>query len=230
MSDALYFLPIIAEALSKLDTKGSLLSAFDQIQNFGSQKRYHHGYENFMRFMTEAYGHHEILNDDQIRQIMLEIILSTDEFSALEKEVLMKMVVSSDWHQKEFGEIDELIRHSANKNRYPVIEIFCNRKRIGRIELTKQMPRQSIAGIVSGEYVLKLDTGWVLWQGQFTDKDLLWKKAFGKKDLKLAADSGQTSPEPVRQIPLLDGRIIVRVFAGIESGMIEVQRRDPHGN
>lgn len=230
MSDELYFLPILAEAFSTPGTKTSLKQAFDQIQRLGSQPRYQCGHKNFTWFMAEACCHHKILNEDHLRQLMLDIALATGKFSTPQKKVGMKMIASSTLHQKEFDEISEMIGHSTDQARCLVINVFCNRKKMGTLELPRQASRQSISGIVPGAYILKLDTGWVLWQEPLTEKDLLWKKAFDAKDLKLAADSGQTSPDPVRRIPLLDGRIVIVVFAGIESGMIELQLRDVNGN
>ena len=230
MRDELYFLPILAEALIKPDTKESLTNAFDQIQRLGSQQRYHHGFVNFLQFMGEASNFDEALNEDHIRQIMLEIASSTDKFSSLQKEGLIKIIASSDKYQREYEEIGHLIRFSEVPNWYPVINVYCDRRIAGTLEFKKQAFRQSIGNIVPGRYAIKLDTGWLLWQGLLTDKDLLWAKAFDKESLKFAADSGQTNPEPVRRINLLEGQIIVEFFAGIESGMIEIQLRDPNGN
>ena len=123
MSDKLYFLPIIAKALSEPNTKVSLMNAFEQIQRLSIQKRYQHGFDNFKKFMAESCSYHETLNDDHVRQFMLEIASPTNELPSLEKKMLVEAIGSFDGHGKEFDEIEQMIRRSTGK-RCPVIELF----------------------------------------------------------------------------------------------------------
>ncbi len=90
---------------------------------------------------------------------------------------------------------------------------------------------RSVDGIAPGDYRVKLDTGRVLWEGCLAERDLLWSKAFPGEPLKMAADSGQPIGNPTREISLLEGTVILRVFAGVESGFMEIELKpsEPQG-
>lgn len=78
-----------------------------------------------------------------------------------------------------------------------------------------------------GTYCLRCDTGRVLWEGRLVDSDLLWAKAFPGQPLKMAADTGHNRAKPTQSIALLHGALMLRIFAGIEDGMLEVERVKP---
>ena len=90
--------------------------------------------------------------------------------------------------------------------------------------------KQSVSGIVPNNYVLKLDTGWILWKNQLTAEDVIWKDAFAGQDLQLAAESGDADQRPTQRIVLLNGQLTVSLFAGIESGSLEIQWAGSYGN
>jgi hypothetical protein len=54
MSDDLYFVPILAQALGQGDVAAALRDAFAQIQAKGRLPRYHRGYRQFIGFMREV--------------------------------------------------------------------------------------------------------------------------------------------------------------------------------
>lgn len=81
---------------------------------------------------------------------------------------------------------------------------------------------ESVGGITPGAYRLSFDTGRVLWQGNLTAQELLWDKAFPGQPLRMAADSDHARRCPSREIPLLGG-VIVRVYPGMEAGVLEIE-------
>jgi len=85
---------------------------------------------------------------------------------------------------------------------------------------------QIIKNIMPGQYEVRLNTGRMLWQGELTDRDLLWTTAFPEKDVALAADTGELAEHPTREISLLDGELMIRVIPELESGSIELERKD----
>jgi len=84
------------------------------------------------------------------------------------------------------------------------------------------MGSQTIADITPGQYRITLETGRVLWEGSLDQQDVLWLKAWPGESFKMAADSGEPSGQPVRVIDLLDGTLIVRVYAGLEAGFMQI--------
>ena len=88
---------------------------------------------------------------------------------------------------------------------------------------------QTVENVQPGEYRLKLDTGRLLWAGELAAEDLIWSKAHPHKDLPAAADSGEASFPPTRELELLETTVLVRVRAGVESGRLEIELKDSGG-
>ena len=53
--------------------------------------------------------------------------------------------------------------------------------------------------LVAGEYVLRFDTGRILWNGRLAEEDLIWKKAYPRRNLPVAADSGRPTQVPTER-------------------------------
>jgi hypothetical protein len=98
-----------------------------------------------------------------------------------------------------------------------------NQKTLATIAIEQSGGKKIIESIFSGHYQLRLDTGLVIWEGYLNEQELLWPKAFPTKALKMAADTGELGAEPTCEFSLMDGALILRVFAGIESGLLEIQ-------
>ncbi len=82
---------------------------------------------------------------------------------------------------------------------------------------------QTVGDVIPGDYSLTADTGRLLWQGHLAEEELLWSRAFPHRPLQMAADTGDTDQPPTRTIRLLDGTLIVNVYAGLESGSVEIR-------
>ena len=81
-----------------------------------------------------------------------------------------------------------------------------------------------------GNYRLKLDTGRLLWEGRLTEEDLVWSKAYPGQDLPVAADSKETRRTPTREIDLLDGSAVLRIYPGVETGSLEIELKNARSN
>ena len=79
-----------------------------------------------------------------------------------------------------------------------------------------------INGVTPGAYCLRLETGRVIWQEDLGDQDLLWTKAFPGQPLRAAADDGGAHIPATHRFSVLEGEIMLQVFAGLESGSIEI--------
>ncbi|MCY2928054.1 MAG: hypothetical protein NTV86_00895 [Planctomycetota bacterium] len=86
---------------------------------------------------------------------------------------------------------------------------------------------QTIDCVTSGAYRLTLDTGRVIWEGPLVHEDLTWTEAFPGQALRMAADTGEDRLLPSRQIAILDGSVVLRVFPGIEHGALEIELTKP---
>jgi hypothetical protein len=81
---------------------------------------------------------------------------------------------------------------------------------------------QTITKVKPGEFVFKLNLGRILWAGELRAEELIWSTAFPGEALRLAADTGKTSPKVSRTIPLIQDEMMLRIIPGIESGSIEI--------
>ena len=111
------------------------------------------------------------------------------------------------------------------------IVIERNDEVVGTCSFEQPFGARSVGDSAPGDYRVKLDTGRVLWEENLAERDLLWSKAFPGEPLKMAADSGQPIGKPTREISLLEGTVILRVFAGVESGFMEIELKpsEPEG-
>ena len=105
----------------------------------------------------------------------------------------------------------------------PVIQLICNDRMVDEMTFSERRKTNSIGGIVPGIYQIKLITGRVIWEGELTSKELIWSAAFPEQRLELAAETVDAEKTPTREIMVWDGEIMVRIYAGIESGSIEVE-------
>lgn len=80
-----------------------------------------------------------------------------------------------------------------------------------------------VPGILPGLYSVYLSTGRLLWAGSLDEEDLLWAQAFPSASLRLAADSAESRAACTRELKLLQDEIVVRVYPGLENGMIGIR-------
>ena len=79
---------------------------------------------------------------------------------------------------------------------------------------------ETLSGVTPGNYVLRLATGRVVWEGTLSETQVRVAGA----PLVLAADTGAPVRSPATcQESLLDGDAVLYVFPGIESGTIGIE-------
>ena len=81
---------------------------------------------------------------------------------------------------------------------------------------------KTVGDITPGHYTLKLETGRTVWEGELAARDVLHRP---EEPMKMVADTGE-APPPTREFTELDGMLIVRVFAGMEVGVVEIELTD----
>jgi len=229
MNKDLYFLAILADALKAPNPKEALGGAIEEIRALGQTPEYKRGFSQFQRFMEEVEKNwrskkREDIAFDQIRRLALQMAADLPEGDQSETKVILELIRSEPRWQEEFQKILKEMSKSKPTDRIPEIVLERNGQRIASIiceEVTKE-----IKNLKPGIYTVKIDTGWVLWQEELTEQDLLWRAAFQGEDLDLAADSDEAQAHPTRQVSLLNDEVIIRVFPGAESGCIEISIKD----
>ena len=227
MSNDLYFIPIIARALQQEDTDESLRRAFDEIESLGQQPDYQLGYQQFQEFMHIVNDHKkehglDLLENNSVIALITELTTSTFEGTDQEKQMILRIIQS---HPKWQAEYDRLMAEMRELQRAPTgvsVSILREKEPFRSLTFTKSPDSKTIDKIVPGRYTVALATGRIIWEGLLAERDLIWKEAYPGRALRLSADTGEPEGEPTQQVSALEGDIIVRVFAGLESGRIEI--------
>ena len=201
MANELYFMPIIERALKQPDAKSALVEAFKEIERLGSDPSYRVGYANFKRFMRAA-ARADMWDSDS------ESVGGPD--------------MPPEWLE-EFEQCCSELEPLEGPGDYPVIVIEQEDRPVGRIVFQKIPDSGAVDGIVPGMYCVRFDSGQVLWEGELAAKDVLWAIAFPGEGLKMAADTTAGSGRASREISLLGGEIVLRVYPGPECGRMEIE-------
>jgi len=102
-----------------------------------------------------------------------------------------------------------------------VLQLECDQKIVNSVAISDIM---IIQGLMPGNYTLKTNSDWLLWQGDLSQSDLLWTCAFPEQDLPLAADTDEADEVlPGKEIELLDGELKLSIYPGLESGVMKIK-------
>jgi hypothetical protein len=224
MDNSLYFLPSLMETPQHPKPQQSLEDAFARIQELGTQDGYSEGFSNFRRFMGIACSHGDAADTDYARALIAE--LATGIFEGPEQENLLLAVIGS--HPAWKAEYEEMCAEQAgqspSRESMPAIGVFGPAGQVGEMVFEHVPGRISMDGILPGVYLLRLsNTGRVLWEGDLTAKDLIWTAAYGARNLDLAAQTEDAERPSTHKWVLWGGDVILRTFAGIENGTIEIE-------
>ena len=226
MTNDLYFLPMIADALGQPEPKAALKAAIEKIKALGQYPQYERGFLQFQRFMAEVERNwerplhkSEDYASDVVRWLALQVaggLLEGDEAKA----ILDLIGLQPRWKD----EFERLCRETSESEicRIPEIIIERNGEPITSISWKRLPITKEIGDLKPGLYTVRLDTGRIILEEELTREDLLWAYAFPGQDLDMAADTGDTVARMTREIILLNGKLVIRVFPGIESGRLEL--------
>jgi hypothetical protein len=227
MIEDLYFIPILAEALKAPQVEEALRGAFAQIRALGQQPQYKQGLLQFEEFMRRVNDYRQqdqssSLNETMIRTSMVELATNTFEGTGQERQAILDAISSRrDWKDQYDRLITDIQRHQPAAAVTRVL-LLRNGEPLGFVEVAEGTGRGTVNGATPGSYSLQLDTGRVVWEGSLTEEDLVWTKAFPGQPLPLAADTGEQRSRTTQRFDVFSGEIILQVFAGPESGSVEI--------
>jgi hypothetical protein len=227
MIEDLYFIPILAEALKAPQVEEALCGAFARIRSLGQQAQYKEGLVQFEEFLhlVNQYRQQDqssSLNETMIRTSMIGLATDTFEGTGQERQAILDAISSRpDWKDLYAGLAAEIEQHqrAAAVTRVSLLQ---DSEPLGFVEVRGGSGRGIVSGVTPGSYSLQLDTGRVLWEGSLLEEDLVWTKAFPGQPLSLAADTGEQRARPTQRLEIFSGEIVLRVFAGPESGSVEI--------
>jgi hypothetical protein len=232
MTQTLYFLSLIERALHTSHPRQALAAAFAQIQEHGRRTENAEGYSQFCLFLNAAMQHgvpdqSELDNQiaDGMHLMVLDLAHGTLDVSPDERQAALEMIQAVPALRAQY---DVMMAEATQEQRF-----FFVLERSGSTVLSP--PRwdgRVLSGIAPGHYVLKLDTGRVLWHGELSKQHLLWRNAYPAAPLRVAASTQAADQPPTLRLLLLEGRAALLAFAGVEIGSVrvEVLETDPHGH
>ncbi|MBC2714913.1 MAG: hypothetical protein HF978_06350 [Desulfobacteraceae bacterium] len=228
MNNYMYFLALIADALQQPNPKNVLAEALSKIIQLGKDPRYEQVFLQFQHFMIEVSKNWEIyfskpddIYYDNLQDLAFQ--LATDIFQGDQDETqnILDQIRS---HPPLWNEYDELCSEAkparfAHQQMNIIVEYEGEHFYSLPIQITPIT--KMISGALPGRYIIRFNTGRILWQGELKEHDLLWGKAFPARELELAAETEERTAIVTREIKLLDGEMIIRIIPKIESGCIE---------
>ena len=226
-SKRLYFIPIIAHALSSDDPKRAMEEAFSEIRELGNLPEYEEGFRQFLEFVKSAITPSVQDTKERIQQIKNAIYrliydLATDTFDGDEKQkdALIKAFRSIPEWKGEYERIKEEAQAFQAPETPMEVEVLKGDRIIGSSAISTEPTY--ISPISPGRYTVRFSNGRVLWEGDILREDVIWAYAYPGKDLPMAAETEPSQREPTRTLSLLNGELIIQVFAGLETGGIRL--------
>lgn len=222
MDESLYFIPLLADALESPDVEASLKRALAEINRRGIDDRYAAGFRNFVHFMDEVCLRHQNIERHLAHELI--VMFAYDFLEPAQDDTAASHWIEScsEWRAERKAFHEET---GVNQTELPLATIQFFRGR--QLLLETVMPSEGgcghIRNVIAGHYMVRLDIGMTVWEGELTARELLWSEAFGERDLQMAAQTTDLQQQPTREMVLLDGALSIRVFAGIESGSIEIE-------
>ena len=227
-SKTLYFIPIIARAIESPNPKRAMIEAFDKIVELGAKSEYKEGYRQFSEFVKATFMPTEEDDDQKIeliknafRRLIYDLVTDTFEGDEEQKETLVEAFKNNPQWNNEFNRIEKEAQPFLAPETPMEIELLMGEQLVESF-LISNIPT-TISSIFPGRYVVRFSNGRFLWEGEITREDVIWTYAFPQKDFPMAAGTETLHQEPTRTISLLDGELIIHVFAGLESGRLLIK-------
>jgi len=223
----LYFIPIIARALKSDNPKKALHEAFDEIRQLGTRPEYAEGFLQFIEFTRAFLDPSGRTSEDWIQHIRNAVVrlmydLVTHTFMGSkeqEKALLSAFRKMPEWraeYERVSKEAESVLSHEQ-----PIGFQILRMDRILGTFAVSELPT-TLFSIRPGRYVVRFSNGRVLWEGDLTKEDVIWAFAYPAMDLPMAAETDRTHKTPTRSISLLNGELLIYVFAGLETGELTI--------
>jgi hypothetical protein len=224
-SKRLYFIPIIAKAMSSNDPEPAMTAAFEEIIKLGELPEYKEGLLQFQAFVRQSLDFPKEATDwksrvirDAIYRILYDF--ATDTFSGDEssKKTITEAIKGHSKWRLEFEKIKEEVQCFRHPDAPITVEVLKDNHVINSFSVTAEP--FSIHSINPGQYTVRLCNGRVLWEGYISKEDIIWSYACPQKDLPMAAKTDEHRQMPAKTVSLLNSELIMQVYAGLESGRI----------
>jgi len=226
----LYFIPILAKAFEGPDRATAFKNALSEIIRLGESPEYKKGFEQFEQFV--ASGLQSLSEDSEdfarLRDFVFQRVitmLASDTFDGPEevRNSLIKRIQANPDLARRY---QELLEELSPDNEPPLeVELYKNNQLLSTQPLPSEQQSVYFDQIEPGNYSIRLSNGRVLWEGDIEAKDVIWELAYPEKEYPMAAATQKDEGNKTKSIKLLDGEMALNLYAGLESGGIELFRQ-----
>ncbi len=226
----LYFIPILANAFDRPDRTEAFKNALSEIIRLGESAEYKKGFEQFEQFI--ASGVQSLSEDSEdfarLRDMVLQSLLTmlaTDTFDGPE-EVRKSLIKRIQANPDLANRYQELLEELSPENEPPLeVELYKNDQLLSAQPLPSEQQSVYFDQIDPGNYSIRLSNGRVLWEGNVEAEDVIWKSAYPEKEYPMAAATEKDESNRTKSFKLLDGEITLNLYAGLETGGLELLRQ-----
>jgi len=213
----------LIRALSDTDLRSSLRDLFDRIGALSAEHRRSPDFDRFLNLMAAVERHYLNRTWQPVTQAAFQIVVDR-YLSSLGSDRLSCAGRSSPWQ----AAYQQLVADIAETLRRPEVfelSVMCDGQDLARFPVTSTPFTHSFPGVQPGYCELRTDTGWRLWTCELKDTDLILGAVRPRRSLRMAAQERLTTPKPTKSARLHSTSLVVSVFPGVESGLIQIQRR-----
>lgn len=227
----LYFIRYLVRAVQNPDTRNALERAFLRILDLGRHPKYAPGYAQFERFMElvarplQEGGQVPAALVQSVMERLIALLAGGGfEGDSAQEELVRGLVESRPEWREEYRRISGALEMTRSEENI-ALTLRRGDLEVLTLRFTADNRRQSVTDAFPGHYVLLLETGRVIWERTLSERDLLWAHAFPGEPLELAADTGENAPRATVQDDVLAGDVRLRVYPGVECGIIDLYLR-----
>lgn len=228
----LYFIRLLQKAFRSPDKKRAMEEAIDEIESKSKLSEYREGYRNFQAFLKaiDKYASSEpeitgSLGAEIIESKMIDILTNTFEGDEENKRAIIEFIKADPGLLSDYEALKTEISEFLPTEASIMIEILKDGSLYASFVYEPLSKLISVKGLTAGSYAIRLSTGLLLWEGQLTEKELIWTKAFPKEKVKAAAETKAIGRKASLSKPLLNDELTLEVFPGLESGAIQLSIR-----
>lgn len=227
MSNHLFFIALIEQALRSRSPKAALRQAFSEIQRRCEQEGFDQAAGQFVGFMDEVArqvkGRMATLGSINQQELAVDLafvtLMQDDGASPFASESFPEGMEWSSQHEHFIA----MMKPLAQPAHLATIVLDRDGQILREIVVDRLPSFSTVQGITPGHYTLALQTGRLLWEDTLCDDDLCWTSAFPGRPLALAAATLEQGGQPSRTIRLLNGGITLSIFPGLEQGRLEIE-------
>ena len=194
MQENLYFITDICNALNDNHSEQKIEKVIRAIINKGKKPEYQQGFQQFVTFIKEGKAGW-LKMSPQHKKLIMQII----------NDVALSPVVDT---ETEPLKLCLQLEHDGDA--------------LASFDISESRHSYTIADLTPGNYTLKTDSDWLIWQEHLSERELFWTHAYPEQEFPMAADTESTDTREFKTVVLLEGELIIRIYPGLETGTIKI--------